>query len=111
MRDVPTKTPTRRFADVDGVAVPLDLAAVAHAPDRVVGSVVRLAQDAVEATRRDGVVLCGRVVAEGLVRAFLVVEGLEAAQALELLSQAPRRRVGGVLQERQMQPPRSTVPV
>src|SRR5450432_415570 len=43
------------FADVDRVALPLDLAVVAHLPDQVVGPVVRRAQDAVEATRRDGV--------------------------------------------------------
>src|SRR6266540_504323 len=99
----------QRFADVDRVALPLDLAVVAHAPDRVVGPVARLAQDAIEASRRDGVVLGRGVVAEGLVRALFIVEGLEAAQALELLSQAPRRRVGGVLQQRQMQPLQSTV--
>src|SRR6266508_2917969 len=80
-----------------------------HAPDRVVGPVARLAQDAIEASRRDGVVLGRGVVAEGLVRALFIVEGSEAAQALELLSQAPRRRVGGVLQQRQMQPLQSTV--
>jgi hypothetical protein len=45
-----------------------------------------------------------RVVAQRLVRALLVVETLEAAQALELLAQAARRRVGGILQQREMQP-------
>ena len=45
-----------------------------------------------------------RVIAERLVRALFVVETLEAAQPLELLAQAARRRGGGVLQQRQMQP-------
>ena len=37
------------------------------------------------------------VVAERLVRSLVVVETLEAAQALELLAQAARRRIGGVV--------------
>ena len=44
------------------------------------------------------------VVAERLVRTFFVVEALEAAQAPDLLAQASRRRIGGILQQRQMQP-------
>ena len=44
------------------------------------------------------------IVAERLVRPFVVVEALEAAQAPDLLAQASRRRIGGILQQRQMQP-------
>ena len=47
-----TLTTDQRRADVDRVALPSDLAVVAHAPDRVIGSVTRLTQDAVEAPRR-----------------------------------------------------------
>ena len=94
----------QRGADVDRVAVPSDLAIVAHPPDRMIGSVTRLTQNAVEAPRRDDVVLGRRVVAERLVRSFVVVEPLEAAQSLDPLAQAARRRIGGVAQQRQMQP-------
>src|SRR5262245_18749890 len=73
------------FADVDRVAAPADLAIVAHAPDRLVRPVMGLAQNPVEAPRRDGVMIGRRVVAKGLMRALLVVETLEGAQALELL--------------------------
>ena len=41
------------------------------------------------------------VVAERLVRPFVVVDALEAAQALKLLAPARRRRRGGVLQQQQ----------
>ena len=40
------------LADVDRVAPPLDLAVVANPPDVMVGTVLRLAQDAIEASRR-----------------------------------------------------------
>src|SRR5262249_61947684 len=83
-----------RFTDVDLVALPPDLAAVAHTPDRMVGTIVWLPQDAVEAAGRDGVMLGRGGVAQSLGRPFFVVETLEAAQALPLLSQAARRRGG-----------------
>jgi len=82
----------QRFAEVDPVAMPPDLAVVAYPPDGVVGPVARLAQYAIEAARRDSVVLGRGAVAERLVRALFVVETLERAQALQLLAQAPRRR-------------------
>src|SRR5260370_38068971 len=84
--------------------MPPDLAVVAYAPDGVVGPVARLAQHAIEAPRRDSVVLGRGAVAERLVRALFVVEPLERAQALQLLPQAPRRRIGGVLHQSKMQP-------
>src|SRR5262249_61815685 len=99
----------QRFADVDRVALPPDLTVVAHAPDGVVGAVGRLAQHAVEAPRRDGVMLGRRIVAERGVRTLFIVENLEGAQALELLAQAPGGRASRVLQQRQMQPLQSPV--
>jgi len=45
----------QRSVDVDRVVLPADLATVAHPPDLIVDAVVRLAQDAVEAPRRGGV--------------------------------------------------------
>src|SRR5260370_20150196 len=99
----------QRFADVAPVAMPPDLAVVAYAPDGVVGPVARLAQHSIEAPRRDSVVLGRGAVAERLVRALFVVETLERAQALQLLPQAPRRRIGGVLHQSQMQPLQSAV--
>ena len=45
-----------------------------------------------------------RGVAERLVRALFIVEPLEGLEALDLLAQRTRRRIGGVLQQRQMQP-------
>ena len=44
-----------------------------------------------------------RGVAEGLVRALLVVDRLEGTAAIELLTQVARRRARGVLQQRQVQ--------
>src|SRR5205085_8905369 len=67
----------QRFADVNRVSLPPDLAVVTHAPDRVIGAVVRLAQHSVEAPRRGGVMLGRRLIAQSLVRAFFVVETLE----------------------------------
>ena len=78
----------QRRADVDGVALPSDLAVVAHAPDGVVGAIARLAQRRRRSAAARRVMLGRRVVAERLVRPFVVVEALEAAQALELLAQA-----------------------
>jgi hypothetical protein len=92
------------LADIDRVALPSDLAIVANASKLVVRSVVRLAQDPIEAPQRAGIVLGWSIVAERLVRALFVVNALEVTQTVELLSQAPRRRVGGVLQQREMQP-------
>jgi len=72
----------QRRADVDGAALPSDLAIVAHASDRVVAAIARFTQHAIEAPRRHDVVLGRGVVAERLVRSFVVVEPLEAAQTL-----------------------------
>src|SRR5215510_9567261 len=100
---------SQRFADVDRGALPADLAIVAHASDGAVLPIVGLAQNAVEVPRRCDVMVGRRVVAESLVRALIIVQGLEGTKALELLSQAARRRIGGVLQQRQMQPLQSSV--
>src|ERR1700704_4875284 len=63
--------------DVDRVASPLDLAVVADTHDCSFAAVFRRAQDAVPGSRRDAIVLSGRVVAERLVRAlFIVQQGL-----------------------------------
>src|SRR5882672_10391001 len=92
----------QRPADVDRIAVPLDLAVLTHAPDSLVGLIARLAQDTIEAAWRDGVMLGRRIVAERLMRTVFVVDVLEHAQALKLLAQAAGRRFGGVLQQGQM---------
>src|SRR4029077_6249642 len=88
--------------DIDRVAAPLDLTVLTHAPDDLVGPVARFAQDTVEAARRESVMLGRRIVAERLMRAFLIVDVLEYAQALQLLAQAAGRRFGGVLQQSEM---------
>src|SRR5579872_2147242 len=82
----------QRAADVDRGALPADFAVMAHAPDRMLGVVVRLAQDAVEAARRDGVMFGRRFVAKRFVRPLFVVEALKATQSLELFAQRPGRR-------------------
>src|ERR1700724_2316081 len=63
----------QRLADIDGAALPSDLAVVAHVPDRVLRPVIGLAQDAVETSRRGNVVLGRRVIAERLMRTLVVV--------------------------------------
>src|ERR1700716_2234637 len=75
----------------------------------MVKTIVRLAQHATEAARRDEVVCRRRIVAECLVRTLLVVEALEGVEALDLLAQRARRRIGGVLEQRQVQPLQSAV--
>src|SRR5258708_40312187 len=77
--DEPDRLADQRLAEVDPVAMPPDLAVVAHAPDGVVGPVARLAQHAIEAGRRSSIVLGRGAVAERLVRALFVVETLERA--------------------------------
>src|SRR4030088_1393347 len=98
-----------RSTDVDRVASPLDLAVVADTPDCSFAAVFRRAQDAVPGSRRDAIVLSGRVVAERLVRALFIVDTLEVLEALQLLAQGACRRFGGVLQERQVQPLQPTI--
>src|SRR3981189_3846114 len=92
----------QRLTDIDCVTVPLDLPVLTHAPDDLVGPVARFAQDAVEAARRESIMLGRSIVAERLMRAFLIVDVLEHAQALQLLAQAASRRFGGVLQQSEM---------
>src|SRR3954447_16697868 len=90
--------------DVDRVASPLDLAVVTDTPDCSFAAVFRFAQDPVPGSRRDAIVLSGRVVAERLVRTLFIVDTLEVLEALQLLAQGACRWFGGVLQERQVQP-------
>src|SRR5579871_5167134 len=45
----------QRSRDVDRVALPADLTAVTHSSDFMVGTVVRLPQDAIVAPRRSGI--------------------------------------------------------
>src|SRR5450631_2345287 len=92
------------LADEDGLALPLDLAILTHPAHFLIVVVFRLAQNAVEAPRRGGVAVGRRGVAERFVRALFVEHVLKLLQALELLAQVPGRRVGGVLQQRQMHP-------
>src|SRR6185312_3941004 len=67
-------------ADIDHVAVELDLAVVADPTHHSVLVIVRLAQDAVEAARRSLIALGRRRIVERLVRALFVVKTLEVAQ-------------------------------
>src|SRR2546430_1592555 len=92
------------LADVDGGALPFDVPVVADSSDRIRTGVVPLAQDAVPAPWGGCVVLERRVVAEALVRTLLVVEPLEALEAIDLLAQRACRWIGRVLQQRQVQP-------
>src|SRR3982074_1391068 len=87
----------QRLTDIDCVTVPLDLPVLTHAPDDLVGPVARFAQDTVEAARRESIMLGRSIVAERLMRAFLIVDVLEHAQALQLLAHASRRRPGRAL--------------
>ena len=50
--DQADRLPGQRGGDVDRVALPADLAAVAHSPDIMVGAVFRLPEDAVETPGR-----------------------------------------------------------
>src|SRR5262249_41023584 len=91
------------LVDVDLVAAPLDPAIRADPPPDLVRAVLGLTQYPIEGPRR-GVMRSRRIVAKRRVRAFFVVLTLKDAEALELLAQRACRRVGGVLEQRQMKP-------
>src|SRR5271155_2382156 len=65
------------LADVDGMALPFDLAVLTHPPDFFMVAIVRLAQDTVEAPWRERIALGGRGIVERLVRPLFVVKTLE----------------------------------
>jgi hypothetical protein len=105
----PDRLASQRRADIDELALPFDLPVRAHPPDLLIARILGLAQHAVEAPRRRRVMFGGCGIGERLVRALLVVEAPEGVEAVELLPQAARRRVGGVLQQGQVQPLQSAV--
>ena len=62
------------LVEIDRAVTPSDVSVVAHAAYFVVLAIFRLAQDAVEASRRRRVVVSWRGVAERLMRPLFVVE-------------------------------------
>ena len=80
------------FAEEDEVASPFDLAVGADAADRNIASISGLTQPTVPAPRRATIGGDRRPLAEGLVRAIVVVAVLEGLQAFDLGFQ----RAGGL---------------
>src|SRR6516165_11618176 len=89
--------------DVDRVAPPLDLTVLAHPSHLIFSAIFRLTQNAVPTPRRQIVVISWRSIPERFVRSLVIVHLLKGFEALELLVQRARRRIGRVLQERQVQ--------
>lgn len=91
------------LADIERVALPFDLAVVAHSADLGIVGVFRLPKPSAIAARRWRIVMCRRGLAEGFVRALFIVGLAEAVEPALLGRSGCSGWTGGLALQGQME--------